>query len=232
MNDLTIVYYTSNTIPEYFWSKTKEQLLKASGSLPIVSVSQKPVDLGYNICIGNIGRSHLNIYRQALIGAKAAKTKYIAFCEDDVLYSPDHFTCHIPSPGVFAYNTNYWCVYTWVLPPVFSKKNRRNMFGLICERELFIEAIEERFKKWPDDDKIKLGFWAEPGKYEGRKHLNVTERKSETFMSPTPIIAFSHPTALSYLNLGKRKRLGDNPVSELPYWGEAEKIYDLYFDKP
>lgn len=228
MKDLTIIYYTANVVPGSFGKKVIEQLLKVVGNLPIISVSQKPVDLGYNICVGDIGRSHLNIYRQALIGTKAAQTKYVAFCEDDVLYSPDHFSCHVPSPGTFAYNINYWCMYTWVHPPIFSYKDRRNMYGLICEKDLFIEAMEERFRKWPDDAKIQLGHWAEPGKYEGRGHLDVTPRKSEKFMSKIPNIAFSHPSALSYLGLGKRKRIGITPKTELDYWGKAEDILKIY----
>jgi hypothetical protein len=41
--------------------------------------------------MGDIGRSHLNIYRQILEGCKAATTKYVAMAEDDILYSESHF---------------------------------------------------------------------------------------------------------------------------------------------
>src|SRR5574337_272588 len=109
--DLTIIYYTSNwldTHNPYFLANTKKQLLKAIGDLPLISVSQKPIALGKNICVGDIGRSHLNIYRQILIGAKAAKTKYVALAEDDILYSWEHFHEHLPEKGKFAYDINKW----------------------------------------------------------------------------------------------------------------------------
>lgn len=229
-NDITIIYYTSNHAPEKFLDKTKETLLEASNGIPIISVSQKPIDFGENICIGDIGRSHLNIYRQALIGAKAAKTKYIAMAEDDVLYTKEHFQ-YTPKDDVFLYNMNVWRLYTWVKPPIYSWKDRFNFHDLICSRELFIEAIEERFNKWPDDSKINIANWAEPGKYEGPHHLNVTERKVEKHYSKLPNIAFSHETNLQFNNLGTRKKLGPLQAYEIPFWGHANNIIKIYNEK-
>src|SRR3990167_3601524 len=89
--DLTVVYYTSNRIREPFGQRVRDQLLLAVSGAPIVSVSQKPLDFGDNICVGDIGHTYFNIYRQMLTGAKAARTKYVALAEDDTLYSPEHF---------------------------------------------------------------------------------------------------------------------------------------------
>ncbi|MEX0909997.1 MAG: hypothetical protein WDZ75_01750 [Candidatus Paceibacterota bacterium] len=222
---MTVCYYTSNHAPEKFLQKNQEVLLRAIGELPLISVSQKPMDFGTNICVGEIGRSHLNIYRQALIGAKAADTKYVAFCEDDVLYSKDHFD-FVPQDGCFAYDMNIWAFYTFYRPRCFTYKERINFNGLLCERDLFIEAIEERFKKYPDDSKTPIARWAEPSKYE--KQLGVTERKRQTYMATTPSVAFYHPTALSYLHLGRRKRIGVNNRLELPPWGTAEEMLTWY----
>lgn len=224
MSDLTIVYYTANVIPEGFARKTQFQLLKAAGSTPIISVSHKPINFGNNI-VADLPRHHLSIYRQALIGAKAATTKYVTLCEDDVLYSPEHFK-HRPRPGKFAYNLAYWNIYTWSNPPIFSWKGRRNLGQLTCERDLFIRAIEERFLRWPDDSKVDLGIWAEPGKYE--RQLDVSVRETEEFWTSPPNIVFSHETALSYQNLGRRKRLGELRATELPDWGRAEEVRSLY----
>lgn len=223
-NDTTIIYYTANFAPVKFSEKIRAQLWKAKGDLPLISVSQKPMRFGQNICIGKVGRSHLNIYHQALLGAKEAKTKYIALAEDDVLYSPEHFK-HFPHAHMFAYNMSVWAFYTWS-EPIFSYKDRINLSGLICERDLFIEAIEERFTKWPDDSKIAIRNWAEPGKYE--VNLGVTIREHEKFFTDIPNIAFSHPTALSFLNLGKRKKMGGLKVTALPHWGTAEEVAKIY----
>lgn len=222
-NELTLVYYTCSAIPEDFAKSCRIQLLKSGGQHLIISVSHRPIDLGQNIIV-ELPRHHLNIYRQALIGAKAASTKYIALCEDDVLYSPEHFK-YRPTPGKFAYNLGTWNLFTWG-EPLFTHKERRNLSGLICERKLFIETIEERFAKWPDDSKINLGLWAEPGKYE--RQLGVTVQETEVFYTNPPNIVFTHQAALGFQNLGIRKKLGDLRATEIPTWGSATKIRSLY----
>lgn len=223
INDLTIIYYTANVISEKFAWNIQYQLSKVANRYPVISVSHKPIAFGQNIIV-DLPRHHLSIYRQALIGAKQATTKYIAMAEDDILYSPAHFKFR-PKEGKFGYNLGTWNIFTWG-EPLFNHKERRNMSGLICERELFIEALEERFAKWPDDSKIDLGHWAEPTKYE--RQLGVKVQEPEFFFTDPPNIVFTHQTALSYDNLGKRKRMGDLRAEVIPYWGSATKIRSLY----
>jgi len=218
MNDLTAIYYTANKIPISFQHDTKIILLESlrdSGMPYLIEIKQSE----------NIEPSHIQIYKNALEGAKKATTKYIALCEDDVLYTPSHFKYRPKDDNAFAYNMNVWSIYTWVKPAIFSYKDRINLSGLICRRELFIEAMEERFSK-VNFDNLFLGNWAEPGKYE--KNLGITERKIEKFFSDDPLVAFSHETALSFQNLGKRKKLGNPRALEIPYWGKAEDIIKYY----
>jgi len=225
MDDLTIIYYTANFISNHFQDATKKVLLEAIGQTFLISVSQKPMDFGENICVGEIGRSAFNIYRQALIGAKAAKTQYVAMAEDDILYSADHFT-HRPHDGFFAYDKNNWSIYTWVNPPVFSYKDRRTFYSLICERDLLIETLEEREAKYPNDKDKPILIWGEPGRYEGK--MGVSRRNFEIFYSKVPNVVFSHETALAFDNLGRRKKMGDLKAIEIPFWGRAEDILKLY----
>jgi len=219
MDDLTVIYYTADFIPPKFAWIVQNQILTAIGNTNIIQLHQ-PKDLP---------RNHLQIYKNALEGAKRATTKYIALCEDDVLYHSDHFKFR-PKDGHFGYNMNVWSIFTWVKPAIFNYKGRINLSGLICERDLFIEAMEERFAKFPDESKINLGHWGEPGKYEGPNHLGVTERKIEMFNSDMPNVAFSHETALSYENLGNRKKMGQPRALEIPYWGKAEEVIKFYED--
>lgn len=228
INDLTVVYYSVNEISDRFMENTWTQLRLATEA-PIVAVTREPMlterDEDTSILV-DLPRHHLSIYRQALMGALAAQTRYIALAEDDVLYAPEHFR-YRPEPGKFAYNMNVWNIFTWG-EPMFTQKlgGRLNLSGLICERELFIEAIQERFDKHPDDDEIDLRAWAEPGKYE--RQLGVTVREREAFTTNPPNIAFSHQTALSFENLGERKRAGEVRAIEIPYWGKAIDILKLY----
>lgn len=237
-NDLTVVYYTSNYLDvhnPYFLENTKKQLLKAIGDLPLISVSQKPIAFGQNICVGEIGRSHLNLYRQILIGAKAAKTKYVAMAEDDVLYSHEHFHYHVPEKDVFSYNMAKWSLFTWTRPPIFSFRNKRKVVNsLIAKRDMLVEALEERFNKFKGvpDEKVPIHYWGDPGRYEEK--LGVTVRETEEFYTTETNIVFSHPEAFGYLTRGERKRLGDIRAYEIPYWGKASdilKLYDKNFNK-
>jgi len=226
MKDLTIIYYTANYINDHFFKETKKQLLLSKKDIPLISVSQKPMDLGENICVGDIGRSHVNIFKQALIGAKKANTKYVAMAEDDVLYSPEHFNFR-PKKTNFAYNVSKWSIFTWSEPPVFSFKNRLVINSLIANRKAFIEAIEERLNKFGDNPKFNGYSWGEPGRKE--KELGLKINKTEIFYSEIPNIVFSHPEAVGYGHLGKKKRKGFPRLKELPYWGSAKDVLKKYY---
>lgn len=224
---ITAIYITANVISDHFAQGTRKNLLDALGDLPLVSVSKKPIDFGTNICVGDTPRHAANIYRQALIGAKAATTEYIAIAEDDVLYSPAYFKQR-SSPGTFAYGVNNWAIYTWG-DPMFTLKaptGRKTFNSLVCERELFIEAMEERFRLWPDDSKITSDIFGEPGRYD--RHLGTTPRPTEEFFLNPPNIVFSHQAAMGFAGLGTRKRVGQVRAIEIPYWGRAEDILLMY----
>lgn len=239
MKDLTVIYYTSNWLDEhnpYFLANTKKQLLTAIGDLPMVIVSQKPTMFGnnsVNVCVGELGRSHLNIYHQILTGCKAAKTAFVALAEDDILYSWEHFHYKVPNGDYFLYDMNKLSLFTWTKPPLFSfRHNRMVVNQLIAPRKLLIESLEERFKRLeelkaqgiPENRIIKN--WGDPGRYENL--LGVTVRQTDTFMSTRSSIVFSHENAFGYLSQGKRKRLGDLRIIEVQGWGRASDVIKLY----
>jgi hypothetical protein len=244
--EITIVYYTSNYLDDknpYFLENTRKQLLVAIGDRPMVIVSQKPTMFGnnsINVNLGNIGRSHFNLYWQILQGAKAAKTEWIALAEDDILYSPQHFNIqYFVKPefiekDYFLYDMNRVSIFTWSKPPVFSYRFKRVVVNqLIAKRQMLIDALEERFKKldelrgigWPER-KIEK-YWGDPGRYEGI--LGVTVRPTYEYNSWVPSIVFSHDLAYGYeFNQGKKKKLGDLRMTALADWGSASKIMSLW----
>jgi len=61
MPDKGIVYYTDNILKESFASVIRKRLKLSAGDIPIVWVSQKPIDEEPNIVCGNIGRNHKSI---------------------------------------------------------------------------------------------------------------------------------------------------------------------------
>lgn len=237
-DDLTALFYTCNFIEEGFAGKIRKQLAKSINGLPLIVISQKPMGIelfeGHtgeykNICVGDIGRNFANVYRQALLGAKEAKTKYVVTTEDDALYPPEHFE-HVPSPGKFAYDRSIWGIYTWTDPPVFSWKGRRSFWACLCERDLLIEALEERFAKHPHPEKSKFltKLFGEPGKYESQ--MGVTVRDWEFYYADQPSVVFSHESSLSFLNLGKRKKLGEIQTMELDPWGNCQVLLDNIYN--
>lgn len=235
--DLTVIYYTCNHLEKanpHFLKNTQKQLLKAIGNHPLISVSQKPMDFGKNIVVGDIGRSHRNIYYQILKGCKQAKTAYVAMAEDDILYSYNHFHTYTPKRQRFAYDMQKLSVFTWTKPPMYSyRTNRKVVNQLIAPRKMLIEALEERFarilelkaKGWTDEQINSK--WGDPGRYENL--LGVTHRETEEFHSGVPSIVFTHPDAYGYeYNHGKKKRLGDIRMYNIPEWGEARDILKLW----
>ncbi len=62
-----IIYYTDNSLDEEFAKLFRQRLVNAAPGIPIVSVSQKPIDFGHNICVGEIGRSLHMMWKQILI---------------------------------------------------------------------------------------------------------------------------------------------------------------------
>lgn len=233
--DLSVVYYTSNFLEEknpYFLSNTMKYLKDAIGDTQVVSVSHKPINFGENICVGDIGRSNRNIYWQILQGAKAAKTKYVAMVEDDVLYPPEHFVCRPSSDDILLYDMNKFSIFTWSKPMVFSWKHRMVIFTLICSRDLLVDSLEERLTKYPEYDTNE--FCGEPGRYD--KRLGVTVRKTEEGWGGRPMVQFFHPYGMFYVStprgrtrqVGERKALGPLRGTELVPWGTAHQTMLLY----
>lgn len=221
MNDLTILYYTANVLKEPFASRLRDILWQAKGDYPLISISREPMDYGQNIVV-DFPRAYLSIYKQILVGAKAATTEYVAFAEDDCMYTKDHFNNFRPKEDEFAYDMSKWSIYTWSNPPVYSIKDRISNCTAIHPRKLLIEALEERFSKYPDETKIPLHYFSEFGKYENS--LGVTPRKIVKFNSKSPCVIFSHPEAVGYSYLGNRKRLGGFLAYDIPTWGKAEDV--------
>lgn len=227
-DSLTVIYYTANVVSPRWEQFVMCQLRKSINGLPLITVSQKPMSYGENVCVGDIGQSHLNIYRQMLVGAKAAKTRYVAFVEDDILYPPDHFQFRPSRDDVAAYNMHKWALYTWMRPPCFNTSSYRRTTGCIIARDMFIEAMEERFARWPGDT-APLSHFTEVGRHE--QQLGVKVRKSEEFRSNNPHVVVFHEMALGWKHLGKRKRPGEERPFEIPYWGRAEDLVGCYYGR-
>lgn len=208
MTDLTLLFITAGEVPKT-WA---EFHMKQLEGFEMITLRDKE-KTGYE-----------TIYRRMLEGAKQATTPYVAMVEDDVLYSRDHFSFR-PPLDTFAYNQNRWALFTWG-PAVYSWRNRKSNCSLIAPRELLIEALEERFAAHPDG--IPVEFCGELGRERIEKALGVTPRKSVEYFSATPIVQLNHDNGTEPLQAKHKKTLGPLQAYDIPRWGKAESIRNLY----
>lgn len=222
-NDITIIFLTLNELPEFWTEYHKKTLLEAAGGSPIISISRKPIEIGTNI-IQSEPRSLSNIYWQLLRGAKMATTTFIGVAEDDTLYSREHFL-HVPKAGTFAYNMNHWSLFTWG-EPTYSWRNRRGNYSMIAERKLVIEALEERFAKYPNGTPERIT--GEMGRGMVERNMGITVRTASEFMTTVSLVNFNHPHASDVLQKSHRKRMGMLRAYDIPHWGKAEKLVQKF----
>lgn len=224
IENLTIIYYTPNYEDETFADTVRKFLLKTIGDTPLISVSHSPIKFGHNICVGDIGRSARNVYKQMLIGCKEAKTDYVAMAEDDTFYHPSHFdSIYLPPLDTFAYNMARWSVCTWVRPPVYSFVGSWCNSNLIAPRKLLVELLEKRFATYPHIEKTNL--WNEPGKFDDKWKLGTYKTLE---FATTPTISFVQPESLGYGFLGTRKRIHPIRAFDIPYWGHVNNMIKMY----
>ena len=208
MNDFTIIYYTSNREKESFEKKIKDKLLSVCGDIPIVSVSQRPIDLGKNICVGDVGASDPNLFRQILIGCKEAKTPYIISCEADCLYPPDYFQFVPKGDDCYRFNNlyilNQWGEGDW---GGFWPKTTAP-FAQITKREWYIKEIEKALEgkpKWSEHYRVQIFM-------DGKKGWTASEIKN-------PIVSLKTGQGMRV----HTKATGE-PIAEIPYFGKAEDL--------
>jgi len=224
MDDLTLIYYTANKINDNFATNVRNHLLEITeNKIPIISVSHKPIDFGTNICVGEIEFSNYNVYKQILIGCKAAKTKYIACCEDDTLYNMEHFS-HRPPENTFSYNIHRLNITRQTDGFLYFLRNRCGMLMCIAHRDLIIDRLGERFAKFPTLKGTPLKYFCiEPGRPKEKEgDLGFTMSNIDVFETVIPTVTFSHRGSLG----GKRKLMDSDIISDTnDYWGSAEDLW-------
>lgn len=200
-----IVYYTDSQLDERLANAVRKQIAKAAGPIPIISVSQKPLKFGQNICVGEKPREYRSMYEQLLVGVEAAPPESVVYlCEHDVFYHPSHFA-KLPNKATHAYfNTNrfYWSTGT---NSFFPARGRRAMSQGVAFREVWLEHARERLEQWSCGDTTKMKI----------RYFN--------FASARPNVDVRHGANLTangrYKNdFIKGRKTG---VSNLPGWGRV-----------
>lgn len=112
----------------------RQTILEHSGGLPIVSVSQEPLDFGDNICVGDIGRSRHNIYRQLRLGLQRAQSRFVVVCEADFLYPPAFFQFNPEREDTYYYPREGYIL--WKNRRNFKHKTMRELSGIVNREHL------------------------------------------------------------------------------------------------
>lgn len=241
----TILYLTDNSVPPEIGDLCKYYLLKEAGDIPIVSVSQKSIDFGRNICVGEIGRSWYSLYKQLLAGLDAAETDWICIAEHDCLYTHGHLVYQPPSPDIFWYNANCWLV-EWhgnhpELDGMYSYWPRRTALSqLVCHKRLLRESVEQMLTMLDMGLRVDKGlhFYGEPGvvseqfrrafveatsgrptQLQAYLKEYVNHYESDFFRTELPNLDIRHSS-----NFTGPKR-GKNRTYDLPYWGRFADLF-------
>lgn len=228
--NLSIIYYSACRISDRFGDAVRAELVRAvAGRFPIISVMHKPIDFGdIRVVVGDVVPSIAQVYRNILIGCEMATTAFCAFAEDDTCYVPEHFD-YRPEPDVFAYNEHRYVITKRVIngrsEAIFYFRTRTQMAQGICSRDLMIDALTEKFARYPDpplDTNVakKAGF-GEPGRYE--KNLKLSPRKMVRFpWTDRPNVTWNAKPSL----MGRRQwKATDRIVTDLPPWGPADALW-------
>ncbi len=218
--NITIIMLTANRVSKEWAKYHKEKLLEAAGTSPIITISRQPLDWGINL-LDTEPYTPSNIYLQLLRGAKAATTEFIGVAEDDTLYPAEHFAFRPPQDS-FAYNINRFGVFRWSKTPTYFWKDRFSNSTLIAPRQLTIDALEERFSKFPNG--TPGGFTGELGRRNIEDKLGLTHRKAAEFATEVSVVRVDHENGIDKLSQSHRKGMGILRAYDIPYWGKASDI--------
>lgn len=183
--DTTFVYYTGNYENRALERRVKRSLLRSIGDAPLISVSQKPINFGTNICVGEVGVSSQNAWRQLQIGAMAADTKFVSPAEADFVY-PKEFFRFQPTRDDTIY-----CFYpVWLLvvrrgsARKFTQKTSGSEGAIVAGRQVLIDRIESVLSG--------RGTWGNSD-VAGARIPDLLDRRSvrkEAVHLSTPIVSF------------------------------------------
>jgi len=218
-----IVYFTDSRLEEELDYAVRKQLLKAAGDIPIISVSQKPLDLGHNICVGFKPRCYLSLYEQLLTGIRATDKDSIIFtCEHDVFYNPEYFEFVPPLAHKIYFNKNryYWSRNQKLF--IYAHGNRALSQGVGYRAPFLHYAMDQVGRRKVNTVALNIG----PFENFESKYPNIDIRHGGNFSWSW--VYFNH-------ELSRKETV---EVGEIKYWGSAKNLQnitgykDLQIDTP
>ena len=238
--DKGIIYYTDNRLEgggfDHIVSTVRQSI--ASSGLPIVSCSLKPIDFGTNIVLEGRTRSYPTMAEQILLALEASTTKYVFFCEHDVVYHPCHFDYTPPTDDLYYYNVNNW---RWLYPQdyLITYSGLTSLSSMCCNRELAVKHYRYRLQHIEELglDKVRgreprwaRKFGYEPGT-KPRRRGGITDEEHVKRRSELPNIDIRHSRTFSrpkvYLTEFKHQPSDwfQAKMDEIPGWNLKELFH-------
>lgn len=218
--DLTIIYCSSNREMPEFEQRIRDNILEVCGELPIISVTQKPIDFGINICVGDdVGVSGFNFFRQSQIACMEAKTRFVISAEADCLYPPDYFTWMPDREDICYRNSNLF-----VMPQhraFFWRKEEGATHAQVVGREFYLNRLTKLFKGAPQ--------WSAKEKNFPKERL----RKDDVFeKDQIKYYETEHPVVQIKTSQSMRHYTNSDRIARdaLPYWGRGVDFRRKYYD--
>lgn len=210
-----IIYISSCRENPEFEHKIIQDMLSKKGDLPVFSVTQKPMELGKNKCVGDVGTSGFNFCRQLQMATEMADVDYVISAESDCLYDPSYFKFTPPRLDAVYRNTN-----NYVIPynqNIFYTKDSQTAFQ-ISGRDFLLNRLNYLLKGQPQWNTEMKNFPKEIGK--------PFLESWETFR--TKYACFQIKTAEA---MRRQTHHGKEPIESLRYWGRAKRIRDKFLCK-
>lgn len=210
-----IIYYTSNKEKPDFEERVRQTILKNSGGLPIISVSQKPIDFGYNICVGEVGASGFNMFRQVQIACQHTDADFVISAEADCLYPPDYFEFTPKKRDVCYRNSNLY-----VMPDArdfYFYKREGATHAQIVGRNYYLWLLDKLFSKAPKWSVEEKNFpkerWSKEDVFD----------KIEYYETINPVFQIKTHRGMRYFTHSERV-----PIPFIKYWGLGKKARAYY----
>jgi hypothetical protein len=211
-----IIYVSSNKEMPQFEERIRNAILENCNGMEIISVTQKPINFGKNICVGeNVGVSGFNMFRQVLIGMKASDADYVISCEADTAYPPEYFKFIPPRLDKAYRNKN-----TYVMGQhrnYFYHKPESATHAQIVGRKFYIDVLEKLFENAPEWSPDERNFPKERCKKE-----DVFDEIE--YWNGHPVVQIKTSQSMRHFTHSSRI-----PIHDLVYWGSGKDFRLKYY---
>ncbi len=163
---------------------------------PIKSMVEESIEVGLPIVKSySKGSSYKEMVQQIIFCLERSWTKYVFFCEHDVIYNKSHFDFTPEKDNIFYYNENVW---RWDYPKerYITYDRLISLSGMCVNREFALEHFKKRLYKIPDNDILCRTMGYEPGTKKKRRG-GFSNDDFETWKSDKPLIDIRHNKTFS-----------------------------------